>query len=257
MKPLKLFSSFLALIALVGTLQAAPMGTAFTYQGRLAQNGSEVTEICDFRFQLWDALLGGSQVGPVQDVGAVLVTDGIFTVELDFGSGAFDGNARWLEIAVTCPDGGNLTTLAPRQELTPSPYALFAGTSQASGWKLNGARIYYNDGNVGIGTTSPNFSLEIRGSDPAVALVNQNQTATGLLMADAQAFFSENASVLFDAGNPSLQFTLNGTERMRIAPGGTGIGTTTPAADLHVRGTGALGRLFILARITVLRWEGC
>lgn len=241
----RLCTSFVAALALAGSIQAAPLGTAFTYQGKLAQNGLAVNESCDFSFELWDALLDGNQVGLAQVVPAALVTDGTFTVELDFGDGAFDGNARWLGIAVACPDGGSLTTLAPRQELTPSPYTLFAGMGGGVGWQLNGSRIYYNEGHVGIGTTAPNFSLEVRDSDAAIALINEEQTTTGLLMADAQAFFSENASVLFDAGNPSLLFSLNGNERMRIAPAGVGIGTTAPAVDLHIRGSSPLGRLLV------------
>ncbi|MGD8398716.1 MAG: hypothetical protein PVG11_07655, partial [Anaerolineae bacterium] len=43
------------------TLQAGPpeietpLGTAFTYQGRLEDGGEPVTDDCDFRFGLWDA----------------------------------------------------------------------------------------------------------------------------------------------------------------------------------------------------------
>ena len=34
----------------------------------------------------------------------------------------------------------------------------------ASAWSANGANIYYNDGQVGIGTSSPAASLEVNGS---------------------------------------------------------------------------------------------
>jgi hypothetical protein len=60
----------------------------------------------------------------------VTVTDGLFTVVLDFGAAAFAGSARWLEIAVQPGAGGGFTTLAPRQELTSTPNALY---SRASG----------------------------------------------------------------------------------------------------------------------------
>ena len=53
------------------------------------------------------------------------MVDGLFTVELDFGSDVFNGDARWLEIGVRPGDSsGSFTTLSPRQELTPTPYAL-------------------------------------------------------------------------------------------------------------------------------------
>ncbi len=45
--------------------------------------------------------------------------------ELDFGDKAFEGDERWLAIAVRCPAGsGTYTTLNPRQLLSAVPYAL-------------------------------------------------------------------------------------------------------------------------------------
>jgi hypothetical protein len=101
----------------------ASLGTAFTYQGRLEQDGSPVNDTCDMRFRLYDAASAGSQVGSTINTGVPIV-DGYFTVNLDFGSGAFDGDRRWLEIRVDC-DGGGYTNLG-RQELTAAPYALYA-----------------------------------------------------------------------------------------------------------------------------------
>nr|WP_290666492.1 hypothetical protein [Ardenticatena sp.] len=105
-------------------IQAA-VGTAFTYQGRLTDNGNPANGTYDFQFKLFDAATGGAQVGSTVTVEDVTVTDGVFTVQLDFGGSAFDGNARWLEIAVRPGSStGGYTTLAPRQALTPAPYAL-------------------------------------------------------------------------------------------------------------------------------------
>jgi len=108
-----------------GPLLGSPVGTAFTYQGRLIKDGSPVNASCDFQFSLWDAVSGGTQVGTTQTK-TVSVSNGLFTVtDLDFGAGAFQGDARWLQIAVRCPTGsGNYTPLDPRQALTPAPYAL-------------------------------------------------------------------------------------------------------------------------------------
>ena len=85
--------------------QASPLGTGFTYQGQLKDGGTPVDGTCDFQFSLWDALSGGSQIGSTLDRTAD-VAGGLFTVQLDFGSGAFTGDSRWLEIAVRCPAGG-------------------------------------------------------------------------------------------------------------------------------------------------------
>jgi hypothetical protein len=99
----------------------AALGTGFTYQGQLLQSGSPITDTCDMAFRLYDAATSGSQVGSAITP-AVAITNGLFTVALDFGSsGTFDGQARWLGIQVNCT--GSWTDLG-RQALTPAPYAL-------------------------------------------------------------------------------------------------------------------------------------
>lgn len=137
-------------LAISQSLPAAPLGSAFTYQGKVEQGGLPVTGLCDFNFSLWDASAGGAEVATAIAVAGVLVTDGIFTVELDYGHGAFAGDARWLEIAVACPPGGGLTSLAPRQALTPAPHALFAAAagSMGSAGTLDDA---YDHGGAGAG----------------------------------------------------------------------------------------------------------
>jgi hypothetical protein len=108
----------------------APAGTAFTYQGQLKDTIGPVTDSCDFQLGLWDALTGGTQVGATLTRTNIAVSEGLFTVQLDFGANAFNGNARWLETAVRCPSGGGVyNTLAPRQPLTPAPYALYSANA--------------------------------------------------------------------------------------------------------------------------------
>jgi hypothetical protein len=105
---------------------AAPqdtVGTAFTYQGKLTDDGGPANGDYDFGFVLQDAPSFGNQVAStyIQDVP---VTEGLFTVELDFG-GVFDGTALWMIILVRPGDStGGYTALSPAQALTAAPYAL-------------------------------------------------------------------------------------------------------------------------------------
>ncbi|MCZ7640494.1 MAG: hypothetical protein M5U12_33230 [Verrucomicrobia bacterium] len=118
---MKLLNSLLAL-ALLGVVPAGlAQGTAFTYQGQLADGGVPVTGSYDVRAILYNADLGGSQVGLIITNLAVSVERGCFTTPLDFGPGVFDGSRRWLEIAVRPSGSGSFTALNPRQELTPAP----------------------------------------------------------------------------------------------------------------------------------------
>ncbi|MBN1889355.1 MAG: hypothetical protein JW850_15275 [Thermoflexales bacterium] len=116
------------LVGMSGSTSAQePLGTAFIYQGQLVTAAGPVNDRCDLEFSLWDAAAGGSQVGSTQTVTGVLVLDGVFTVQVDLGASAYDGEARWLQSAVRCPAGaGSYDTLSPRQPLAAAPYATYA-----------------------------------------------------------------------------------------------------------------------------------
>lgn len=123
------FAAFVVLI-FITTMVAAQdtkgtsLGTGFTYQGHLKNNNAPYSGLCDFQFGLYDALTAGTRLGLV-GFKNVPVTEGYFTVVLDYGIGMFTGESRWLEIEVRCPTAvGNYTLLTPRQPLTAAPYAL-------------------------------------------------------------------------------------------------------------------------------------
>ena len=129
---MKTKSSFIALALLaLSTLNsqlstAHAQGTAFTYQGQLQKNGSPVNGSYDMIFTLFNTnMTGSSSAGPVL-VTAISVNNGLFTTAIDFGPGAFIGTSNWLEIAVRPAGTSSFTTLAPRQPLTPAPYAITA-----------------------------------------------------------------------------------------------------------------------------------
>ncbi|HET9315613.1 MAG TPA: hypothetical protein VFQ51_08485, partial [Vicinamibacteria bacterium] len=115
-----------ALVAGAAYAGAQPLGTSFTYQGRLTDAGNPANGSYDLQLALFDAASGGAQVGATLSRNDVVVANGLFTVSLDFGA-VFSGSKRWLELRVRPgASTGAYTTLGPRQELTPSPNAAFS-----------------------------------------------------------------------------------------------------------------------------------
>src|SRR5215212_4855389 len=101
--------------------------TAFTYQGRLSDAGSPANGQYDLEFKLFDnGVVGdGVQYGTTFTLEDVQVTNGVFTVQLDFGPEVFSGADRFLEIGVRAgASTGAFTTLSPRQQITSTPYAV-------------------------------------------------------------------------------------------------------------------------------------
>jgi hypothetical protein len=127
----KLVSAALALLALsvfnsqLSTVHA--QGTAFTYQGRLNAASGPANGSYDLIFTLFDSDIAGVAGGGPVTNSATVVSNGLFTTTIDFGPGVFTGGSNWLELAVQTNGGSNFTTLAPRQQLTPVPYAIYSG----------------------------------------------------------------------------------------------------------------------------------
>ncbi|MCP4709856.1 MAG: hypothetical protein GY869_14630, partial [Planctomycetes bacterium] len=177
---------FIMLISLLmgNQVYAQSLGTAFTYQGKLNVGGLPANGIYDLEFKLYDALTAGSQIDTTKLKEDVNLYDGYFTVSLDFGVLAFNGDPRWLQIAVRPGTSTERpTALTPRQQISPTPYAIRAATADSlvggigidgsgstnfvakfTGAKtLGNSQIYDNGTNVGIGTTSPDSRLAVNG----------------------------------------------------------------------------------------------
>ncbi len=109
-----------------------PLGTTFTYQGQLKTSAGPVNGDFDFEFNLYDDPdpLAGTLLGTVT-MFDVPVSNGLFTVELDFGD-VFSGESQWLEVGVRPAGIGPLTFLFPLQRLSPAPYALHARSATAA-----------------------------------------------------------------------------------------------------------------------------
>lgn len=184
---------------------AAPLGTAFTYQGKLASDGQPADGLYDMTFRLYAALSGGSTASSAITTNAVSVSNGLFKVALDFGSNPYDGNARWLEIRVRTNGASSYVTLSPRQELTPAPYAIY--TLQASS-----ATTASSASSATTATTANNLSGslagDVTGTQAATVIASVGgQTATAIASGTAAA----NAAASSNAANAIVKRDANGS----------------------------------------------
>ena len=231
---------------------ADPVNSRFMYQGRLQQGGVAADGPHDFLFRLYDAEAGGTPVGGGLTAPGVDVLAGLFSVELDFGPGAFFGNARWLEIRVRATGSGvPYTTLAPRQPLNAAPYALYALNSPGGSgfWAANGEHIYNtNGGYVGIGTSEPaiDFHVHHPGASTGDVLIGSPAGWPGITgIANngnrRDIRFSDSGMGFWTRNSPSAPVTGNG---LFIAESGNvGVGTTFPATRFEIRGSNAIARI--------------
>jgi hypothetical protein len=215
----------LTAVFLAELAMAAPVGTAFTYQGQLKNAGSPANGNTNMSFSLWDAASGGTQQGSTLTFTggtAVNVSNGLFSVQLDFGVNPYTANAaRWLEISV------NGTPLTPRQPLAPTPFAL----------NTRGV-IVDSSGKVGIGTAAPAEALEVRADGTATAIRFGGPFGTGSL-------YAGSGSVGINAGDGTTGLSIDQTNKNVSIGANVGIGTVTPIAKLHVNGGPAFQHLRI------------
>jgi hypothetical protein len=245
-----------------------PAGSGFTYQGSLNDGPNPANGEYDFVFTLYDALTGGNQVGSTLTVLNQFVTNGLFTVQLDFGAQVFQGDARWLEIAVRQTEGGgSYTTLTPRQALTPAPYALFALKTQ--GYKnvvvvakaggdftsIQAALNSITDNSaanpymvwVGPGTYTETVTMK-----PYVDIEGAGEDATTITYAGN----ASNTGTVVGSANAELRFltvqNTGGTAAATAIYGGSSLSHVTAIASGGVNNTGVILNAFSLGPGTVM-----
>jgi hypothetical protein len=180
---LALVVSLCALHSAISTSQA--QGTAFTYQGSLNANAVPANGFFDFEFSLYTNAIGtGNQVGSTLTQTNIGVTNGLFTIALDFGD-VFTGDATWLAMSVRSNGAGAFTALTPLQEITPAPYAVFANTASNVSGTIPAAQLSGTISNALLpsslafaGTVTANaFS----GDGSALTNLNASQLASGTI----------------------------------------------------------------------------
>ncbi len=235
--------------AVLAESPARAQSTAFTYQGLLDDAGAPTSGLHDIVFRLFDAATGGVQLGSTLCVDNVDVVAGVFTAQLDFGQQYATTGQRHLEIelrrdtGLTCGDGTGLVVLAPRQQLTATPLASHANSAfsldAADGSPASAVFVDAN-GDVGIGTTAPTARLDVRGGAMLVENIGDQADLLWLASERSWVFRQEGTGA---ATALKLQSIGGGGNKHFIVQtdGLMGVGTTSPAAKLDVRGDIKLG----------------
>ena len=214
-------AAVIAAACLPRTGRAVALGTSFSYQGSIDRAGVPPTDSCTFVFKLYDDPLIGTQLGATITTPVTLLQFGQFSVQLDFGVGVFDGNARWLDIAVHCPGDNTLTSLAPRQAITATPYALYALSGAAGG----GFVLPYS----GPPVNSP--------AQPAFKIQNNATTGDGSGIVGIASTTLNTAAGVKGVNGSTTGVTVGTWGMANASPSGTGVAGTGGASGTGVYGS--------------------
>ncbi|CAN5449864.1 hypothetical protein BH10ACI3_BH10ACI3_26500 [soil metagenome] len=153
---------FLASVLLVVSAQGQT--SMFTFQGRLIDSALAANGTYEMQFAMYDAAASGTQIGSTVTNPAVVVTYGVFSVQLSFSPATpfASGADRWIEVSVRkAADPPGYTILSPRQQVTSAPFAMRAqnagsadGLSAACNLCITDAQISGIDGAKVTGTVA-------------------------------------------------------------------------------------------------------
>jgi len=244
----KVITLFTTILLVTGLFAQAP--EKMSYQAVIRDAGDMLVNNSNIGMQI--SILQGSADGtevykerhfPTTDanglvtleVGTGTIISGDFTT-IDWSDGPYFIKTE------TDLNGGANYTITGTSQLLSVPYAYYAeSTGETSPWISNGDDIYFDGDNIGIGTSNPQMSIDVRGAgtddDANLRLANSDLSHFLLLFAGREN--DPNPFIWWKNGDPFRFATDEGgwSEKMRIASDGkVGIGTTNPQKTLHVEG---------------------
>jgi hypothetical protein len=199
MKKTRLLVAFLLWRAVIFPSALLAQSTVFTYQGFLNDSGAPANGTnYGMVFYLYTAPTNGSVLGNF-GVSIVTISNGLFTTQVDFGS-VFDGTPRWLEITVQ-KNGGAFTTLAPRQRILPTPYAIMAANA-------SNALMAASAGSVSASNITGTLTT---GQLPAAVVTNgaSGVSLTGAFAGNGGGLTNLNAATLASGSLPDARLSSN------------------------------------------------
>jgi len=134
--------------------------------------------------------------------------------------------------------------------------SLLGGGGGSSPWSLNSSSVYYDSGNVGIGTSTPELLGHVHAGNGIFsgsyssflefALESNNRAYMTLNSPTWQGYWFSSASnslragLVYNVGADDVRLYLGGTEEITFDPNGyVGLGTNTPAKSIDLAEDGA------------------
>jgi len=216
------------------TLAVAAQTTVFTYQGKFNDAGLPANGGYDMRFGLFDSI--GNQVGTTLNVPNVQAAGGIFSVQLDFGALALSGADRFLEISISRAGQNNFATLAPRQQLTSTPFSIQSINSFNLGGSPANQFVHTNDGRLSDARVplpgSNDYLQNTTTQQPAVNF-NIGGTGTANILEAAVQFNIAGSRILTNAGTDNLFAGVGAGAANTTGPRNTFVGRNAGNANIN------------------------